>query len=46
MLAAEAHFMGEPCWHVVEFYERRRLQRANDLCREAYRRNQRLRRAA
>lgn len=27
MIASEAHFMGEPCWHVVEYYERERLAR-------------------
>lgn len=27
MLAEEAHYMGEPCYHVVQYYERRRLAR-------------------
>ena len=27
MLAEEAHYMGEPCWHVCQYYERKRQAR-------------------
>lgn len=27
MLAEEAHYMGEPCYHVVQYYERKRQER-------------------
>ena len=27
MLAEEAHYMGEPCYHVVQYYERKRRAR-------------------
>lgn len=33
MLAEEAHYMGEPCWHAVQYYERLRSQR---LLRQIY----------
>lgn len=38
MTAAERNFMGQPEQHIVEFYERARLARIDDNCRQALRR--------
>jgi len=33
MTAEESHYCGEPCFHVVQFYERERIMRKHRLSR-------------
>jgi len=40
-LAEEAHHLGEPCWHVCQYYERERLLRIERAHQRAARRKPR-----
>lgn len=43
MLASEAHWLGEPCYHVVQFYELNRQRRIAANILKAARANRRRR---